>query len=480
MRKIFPQKTDDILLNPGCGAMLLQRGANKIPFDKVPEDAWFLKEKLTDKIAFTIPWSVLEPEEGKILWDHPDWEGCINTWIDAGYKVALEVRGMDTWGTLYNDGVPQWVFDAGAKYVDEALELYKGSWTLNFLDFEKETRPVRYPVYWDEVYLEKVGNFVRAMGERYNGRPEIEFVCNGHLGRWGEMHLSANSPLKPWYDAGLTRENYLKAFFRLADIYSEAFPDTLICQEICDAVFAEKAGDPNPIRDVDVPEIYARLARKGMIIKHNGIGKAWNGNRSKYWNQSIIEIFEQYYRQTPVAVENLVLPQALDDGIEMGHISYWHPGGEREGLHILEHEKDIPLAEKKIWSYLSFFPEEYGKLTVEDEKNVWRKMARRCGYRLEIEEIALESGDCVLAVKWHNSGNAPCYLKLSLEIAVEKDGANIAYLRCPVLADGVEKYRLPDAVPGGAVLKLRLLAGERAVELGICGRDGDGFYAWTI
>lgn len=480
MRSVIPAKTDEILLNPGCGAMLLQRGANKIPFDKVPKDAWFLKEKLIDKIAFTIPWSVLEPEEGKILWDHPDWEGCINTWIDAGFKVALEVRGMDTWGTLYNDGVPQWVFDAGAKYVDEPLELYKGNWTLNFLDFDSESRPVRYPVYWDAVYLEKVGNLVKAMGERYNGHPEIEFVCNGHLGRWGEMHLSANSPLKPWYDAGLSRKNYLKAFFRLAEIYSKAFPDTLICQEICDVVFSEKAGAPNPIRDVDVPEIYAHLAEKGMIIKHNGIGKAWNGNRSKYWNQSVIEIFEQYYRQTPVAIENLVLPQALDDGIEMGHVSYWHPGGEREGLHILEHERKIPLAEKKIWSYLSFFPEEYSKLTIEDEKNVWRKMARHCGYRLEIEKIFLNSDGSVVTIQWHNSGNAPCYLKLTLEIEVEVGGKRLCGYTCPVLADGVEKYRMPENIPAGAVLKLRLRGNNQQIKLGNSGLADNGWYKWEI
>ena len=166
----IPHYTEEILRNPGCGIFYLQRGRNKVRFDEVPADAWFLRENLTDKISFSLAWSVIEPEEGRFLWEHPDWEGCINSWIDAGFKVSLQIRGMDTWGTLYNDGVPQWVFDAGAKYIDEPMEIYRHSFTLNFLS-DDSGKPVRYPVYWDKVYLEKVRNLVDAMGERTTGVP---------------------------------------------------------------------------------------------------------------------------------------------------------------------------------------------------------------------------------------------------------------------------------------------------------------------
>ncbi len=463
-------KTDAILHNPGGGMMYLQRGANKIRYDQIPKDAWFLREKLTDKIAFAIPWSVIEPEEGKFQWKHPDWEGCIDSWLDAGFKVALEIRGMDTWGTLYNEGVPQWVFDAGARYIDESLDLYKGSYTLNFLDFEREKRPVRYPVYWDEVYIEKTRNLVQAMGERYNGRPEIEWINQGHMGRWGEMHLSSHSPLQPWFDAGLTRERYLEAMIRLIDIYREAFPDTRLCQEICAPVFAEGLGDDYLALE-EVPEVYAHLAAKGVIIKQNGIGKAWHGTRSRYIDQATLELFDQYYRMTPVACENLVLREALEEALNAGHISYWHSGGERQGLHIMQHELPVPLPEKKVWSYTTYFPEEYAKMSVEDEKNVWRMMARRCGYRLEIESIAVE--DCVVTIEWNNSGSAPCYEKLTLELRAERSGETVSAIRCPVLAEGTEKIRLPYAVPADADLSLRLTTPRGAVALGNCGLDED-------
>ena len=470
-------KTDAVLHNPGCGAMLLQRGANKIRFDQLPQDAWFLKEKLVDKIEFAIPWSVLEPEEGKILWDHPDWEGCINSWIDAGFKIALEVRGMDTWGTFYNQGVPQWVFDAGAKYVDEPLELYKGGWTLNFLNFDEAEHPVRYPVYWDEVYLEKAGNLIKAMGERYNGRPEIEYVCNGMMGRWGEMHLSSHSPLKPWFDAGFSREIYVETLCRLIDMHKEAFPDTRICQEICAPVFGEDGGE-DYLSFWDVPEIYEYLAANKVIIKNNSIGKSWHGNRSLYIDQPVLEIFDKYYTATPVACENLVLKAALEEALRDTHISYWHPGGEKEGLHILEHEKNIPIQEKKVWSCYKFFPGDYDKMTIEDEKNIWRMMARHCGYRLEIDRI--ETDGSQVTVHWNNSGSAPCYEDLTIYLELSQDDKIITSLTCAAKADGVEIFDMPCSADGANTIKLKLSSPRGTIELGNLGKTSDGSYRWQI
>ena len=115
MTVYHPKKTDRILHNPGCGMLYLQRGFHKLPYSALPADSWFLRERLSDKIAIHLPWSALEPEEGHYLWEHPDWEGCFQSWMDAGFKVGLQIRGMDTLGTFYNEGTPQWVFDAGAK-----------------------------------------------------------------------------------------------------------------------------------------------------------------------------------------------------------------------------------------------------------------------------------------------------------------------------------------------------------------------------
>mgnify|MGYP006070254703 CR=1 FL=1 len=57
MTVYHPKKTDRILHNPGCGMLYLQRGFHKLPYSALPADSWFLRERLSDKIAIHLPWS---------------------------------------------------------------------------------------------------------------------------------------------------------------------------------------------------------------------------------------------------------------------------------------------------------------------------------------------------------------------------------------------------------------------------------------
>ena len=459
MKRVTFQSTDGILRNPGCGILYLQRGMNKVRFEDVPKDSWFLKERLTDKIAFCIPWSVIEPEEGNFLWRHSDWEGCIDSWIKAGFKVALEIRGMDTLGTFYNEGVPQWVFDAGAKFVDEPIKNYRGTFLLNNIPDDSEL-PVRYPVYWDPVYLEKVEHLVSAMGERYNGRQEVEYVGIGHMGRWGEMHIADHGPLKPWFDAGLSLEAYIKAHKRIIDIYRKAFPDTELSQEICVPVFGE-AGQPDLFSMESAEPIFSYLAGNGIHIKQNGLGKAWRCCDSKYLDGPVKDLMMRYRDKTKVCFENLVLPKALQEGLDCG-ISYWHRGGESQGLGIMRVEENIPVHNKGIYSFYRFFSEEYDELDIEAQKNIWRMMARKCGYRLELKEAMipekLELGKVFACeLKWNNSGSAKCHEKLETVLALF-DRKDSLVVWSQAQGGGSKEWMLPARMPRG---EFALLAGLR-------------------
>ena len=44
------------------------------------------------------------------------------------------------------------------------------------------------PDYADPIYLEKHAAFLKALGERYDGRPDVEFLDIGSYGVWGEWH----------------------------------------------------------------------------------------------------------------------------------------------------------------------------------------------------------------------------------------------------------------------------------------------------
>ena len=50
------------------------------------------------------------------------------------------------------------------------------------------------PDYADPIYLEKHGRFLQALGERYDGRPDIEFLDIGSYGIWGEWHTKNPAP----------------------------------------------------------------------------------------------------------------------------------------------------------------------------------------------------------------------------------------------------------------------------------------------
>jgi hypothetical protein len=338
MPHFSPPLSDAILHNPGCGILYLQRGLHKARIEEVDEASWFFKERLTDKIAFSLPWSVLEPEEGRYRWDHPDWEACIQSWVRRGYRVALQIRGMDTLGTFYDQGVPQWVFDAGAKYVDEPISNYRGTFLLN--DIPKDTdAPVRYPVYWDPIYLEKVEQLVGAMGARYDGRPEVEFIGIGHMGRWGEMHIAGHGPLRPWLEAGLSLDAYLRAHARIVEAYQRAFPRTALSQEVGAPAFGE-GKDPSLFPLERAEPLFERLAQQGVHLKYNGLGKGW-GAGTPYLDEAVRALMHRHRDSTKVCFENLVLPEALEEGLDCG-ISYWHPGGESPGLGIRRIEEALP------------------------------------------------------------------------------------------------------------------------------------------
>lgn len=209
----------DVLHDSDCGATLLQCRRNKTRFDRLPQDTWFLKEKLLAKIEFSVFRSMLSPEEGKIHWEQPDWEGYIPLLIDAGFNVALDGCSMSSWGTFYDDGVCCGYSIPGAKYIDESLLLYKGKFILSFMDFETEKKLVHYSVYCDEIHLDKEYNLVLALKELYDGRSEIENVSQGFLGRRGEMHLPDHSPLRPWLDAGFSRERYVETTIQMNQIF---------------------------------------------------------------------------------------------------------------------------------------------------------------------------------------------------------------------------------------------------------------------
>ncbi|HBE01094.1 MAG TPA: hypothetical protein DC049_01265 [Spirochaetia bacterium] len=387
---IHPQETAAVLLNPGMGIMYVLRGTQAVRYDQIDPAAWFLQEKISDKIEVSLPWSILEPEEGKFNWNHPQWEGSFKSWIDKGFKVALKVRGMASRGTLYDDGTPQWVFDAGAKYIDETMDNY------TLLPMKKR----RIPVYWDPVYLKKAQNFIQAMGERYNGKPWLEFVQIAHMGQNGGMTLAGQTDTRPWYDAGFSIPVYKDAHKKIIQSYTEAFPNTQLSQ----ALGVPLAGE-NSISDME--EIISDLVQKKIMLKFGESGFSfYTVGISTEVDDYVEKYCKAYFPQTKIYMEIFSTPRVMNSALDC-HLSYWHREGEGTGLG-LPYEPTSDIAE------------------------LYRFMARNIGYRFFLKEIEypeqIKKGEkFIIRYEWLNNGSAPCYRDYGMSLALTGPSGKIVW-----------------------------------------------------
>lgn len=178
MQTVMPVYSDEILINPGKGYVLYDWAFLKK--DKLTKE----EEKslsLSSCLLIKKPWAAVQPNsEDEILWEVFDEPIALaKKW---GKRVSFG------FGTLVSTGgaqegvrslVPQWVYDAGAKYhdLDCANFLVSGKKDVN-----------RIPEWTDEIFREKFEKFVEKVAKRYDGNPYIEFVANFSHGNWGEWH----------------------------------------------------------------------------------------------------------------------------------------------------------------------------------------------------------------------------------------------------------------------------------------------------
>jgi len=194
-----------------------------------PAPPVLIKNKLVSGCKVMIPWSVLEPREGRFDWRHLDER--ISPWLDEGKRILLKVYtvGMPHKYLKNNFGVdhetPEWVVKKGAKVIR-----YKpGRSAIRTNGFGAVIN--MYPVYWDETYLEAYRNFVLELGARYNKKRGIELVyCStGINGESRPYHEWWKDPVldRSFDDAGMEGGRAWWSYVRtVLKTYKSAFPAT--------------------------------------------------------------------------------------------------------------------------------------------------------------------------------------------------------------------------------------------------------------
>jgi len=306
-------------------------------------------------VYLRVPWSFLEPAEGKFNW--PLLDGPAQRWISKGRQIALRISCCESW---LRYATPAWVEKAGAKGVD--FEFGKGP---------RAGGPLWEPDYLDPVFLAKLDKFLEALARRYDGNTNVAFMDIGSFGMWGEGHTGFGSRL----DEART----LEVVKRHIDLHLKHFKKTLLC--ISDDV----AGPSKPGRHF--PAMDYALAH-GVTMRDDSIlvqppPHSWYHAEmaQEFWPRLPVILEHEHYGPSKKkgAWSNDLLVKAVEDY----HASYmsihWWP---RELLGEIREAVD--------------------------------RINLRLGYRLQLREAswpeeAVRGQPFEIETHWANAGVAPCY-----------------------------------------------------------------------
>jgi hypothetical protein len=167
------REVDTLFPNPGQGWMSQQRSPRSEP--RFPCSVVYIRFNWTDA----------EPEEGRFNWKVID--DVIAAWKPRGAAVSMRVMTCNAHSGGYYTS-PKWLFDEGCRsfeYVAGGDDPTSGGKRIPRLE----------PDYADPIYLEKHGAFLNALGKRYDGHPNVEFLDIGSYGLWGEWHTKHPAPV---------------------------------------------------------------------------------------------------------------------------------------------------------------------------------------------------------------------------------------------------------------------------------------------
>ena len=303
-------------------------------------------------------WAEIEPVEG-----HYNWQ-CIDDAIAKPRGAAIAMRVMTA--NAHSKGYycsPKWLFDLGCK----GFEYKVGGG-----DPTSGGSPILRiePDYSDPLYLAKHGAFIAALGKRYDGNPNVEFLDIGSYGIWGEWHTQ--------HPASLAVRQ------RIVDMYLHSFPRT-----------------PLVFMSDDAEGLNYALAH-GTGIRRDGVGSPWH---ERNWIAS-----KKYAGVTDMA-------------------DAW-----KKAPVVFEWYGDYDYLKSKGWSFdaavnfmlnnhVSMINDNIGHVPPEAMSQL-EKLARLAGYRFVLREIAHEKSVAreaflTIRMKWANVGVGRLYRSCKLEISLQ-------------------------------------------------------------
>lgn len=191
----YPSENREILINPYKGLIIYP---GKLLFD---EDSAKWGGGIGSILYHRYAWCYMEPSEGVYNWDIIDKNIalCQKYGLQLGLGIGSTVNYNST--SSYNQDTPEWLFEAGCKYVLED----RGNGCV-----------LKIPDYDDPIFREKMQNMIDAFSERYNDNETIAYVDMRNYGNWGEWHFY-KFPINEKLDKQKTN----KEFFAYIDMFKD-------------------------------------------------------------------------------------------------------------------------------------------------------------------------------------------------------------------------------------------------------------------
>jgi hypothetical protein len=438
---VKPKEINDVLNNPGIGFTTFQmfngdnlkpnqdvlREANLEQFNNPIEERENLNYPSSSIAYFRINWSVFEPARGQYRFDYID--SLLNLAHAHGQTLMLRIspyKGRPA------DDVPAWYRELAGP--------------------EREFAHVKWPVDPENpLYAECFGNMIRALGEKYDGNPDLEAVDLAIIGWAGEGGGSELLSQK-------TREALIEA-------YTDSFKETPLIALLMDPA----------------TNMYGRdLLPMGWRIDCIGDLGFWASEQNgwthmhDFYPQEIINCnVQDDWKTSPLSFEIC------------GDFRNWKNAqgyGREEVKYIFDQSLKWHMSSFNAKS--SPVPEEWQDLVDEWlNKMGYRFVLRRFSYPPEVRQ----NGKLEFTSWWENKGVAPCYKDFAFAIRlintrgakIFTSGVNIReWLPGDIIFNN--DFRIPsDLNPGTYELQVGIIdavKGTPKVKLAIEGRDKEGWY----
>jgi len=348
---VRPKDTGAALENPGMGwgfhyysNVPTNYGSKLEPSDTLDDFAGLTH------IYLRIPWSYVEPQEGKFDWSILDIPA--QRWVGKGKQIALRISCCESWMRW---ATPEWVQKAGAK----GHNFKPGTGITN-------DGPYWEPDYDDPVFLEKLDNFLAALAARYDGSPEVAFIDIGSFGVWGEGHTYHSTKLP--YSSDTIR--------RHIDLHTKHFKKTLLAAN--DDFVSHGRGEA----------CIEYACQQGLTLRDDSI--LVQPKPRAYFHADLAQMF---WPKVPVV-------------LECEHYgSSKRKGAWEDGRLYLQAVEDYHAS----YASIHWWPREFA----EANRDLISQINLRLGYRVQLVEASWPSEATMdspvrFSAKWRNAGVAPC------------------------------------------------------------------------